>query len=106
MANGYITNQQQMVDSGGHQLAHIEYPGLPTDYVLEMLHRFYDEYYFRPKVWVPIVFKAMWKGAERRRLYKEAKDFLKLRAARNQAVKNARAQHPPKPDPNAKTAEV
>ena len=57
-ANGFITNQQQMVDAGGHQLAHIEYPGLPADYILEMIHRFYDEYYFRPKVWVPIVFKA------------------------------------------------
>ena len=65
-AKGYITNQQQMVDSGGHQVAHIEYPGLPADYILEMIHRFYDEYYFRPKVWVPIVFKAMWKGDERR----------------------------------------
>jgi len=27
----------------------IEYPGLPVDYVLEMVHRFYDEYYFRPR---------------------------------------------------------
>jgi hopanoid biosynthesis associated radical SAM protein HpnJ len=105
-AKGYITNQQQMVDSGGHQLAHIEYPGLPADYILEMIHRFYDEYYFRPKVWVPIVFKAMWKGDERRRLYKEAKDFLKLRAARNKAVKDARAQQQQTPDPEAETAEV
>jgi hopanoid biosynthesis associated radical SAM protein HpnJ len=105
-AKGYITNQQQMVDAGGHQLAHIEYPGLPADYILEMIHRFYDEYYFRPKVWVPIVFKAMWKGDERRRLYKEAKDFLKLRAARNKAVKDARAQQQHTPDPDAKTAEV
>jgi len=38
-----------MMDEGGHQMAHIEYPGLPTDYILEMVHRFYDEYYFRPK---------------------------------------------------------
>lgn len=105
-ANGFISNQQQMVDSGGHQLAHIEYPGLPGDYVLEMIHRFYDEYYFRPKVWVPIVFKALWKGAERRRLYKEAKDFLKLRAARNKAVKDARAQRQQAADPDAKTAEA
>ncbi|MGD0973729.1 MAG: hopanoid biosynthesis associated radical SAM protein HpnJ [Candidatus Korobacteraceae bacterium] len=105
-ANGYITNQQQMVDAGGHQLAHIEYPGLPADYILEMIHRFYDEYYFRPKVWVPIVFKAMWKGDERRRLYKEAKDFLKLRAARNRAVKDARAQQQQTPDADAKVAEV
>ncbi len=105
-AKGFITNRQEMVDSGGHQLAHIEYPGLPADYIMEMIHRFYDEYYFRPKVWVPIVFKAMWKGDERRRLYKEAKDFLKLRAARNKAVKDARAQQQQPPNPDAETAEV
>ena len=86
---------------------------------MEMIHRFYDEYYFRPKVWVPIVFKAMWKGEERRRLYKEARDFLKLRAARNRAVKEARAGSPkgaavaragaeplPAADRDAETAEV
>jgi len=33
-----------------HQMAHIEYPGLPVDYVMEMVHRFYDEYYFRPRL--------------------------------------------------------
>ena len=42
-----------MSDDGGHQMAHIEYPGLPTDYVMEMVHRFYDEYYFRPKATIP-----------------------------------------------------
>ena len=31
-ANGFITNEQ-MEDGGGHQMAHIEYPGLPADYV-------------------------------------------------------------------------
>jgi len=48
----------------------------------------------------------MWKGDERRRLYKEAKDFLKLRAARNRAVKDARAQQQQTPDADAKVAEV
>ena len=37
---------------------------------------------------------------------KKRKDFLKLRAARNKAVKDARAQRPQTPDPDAKTAEV
>jgi radical SAM superfamily enzyme YgiQ (UPF0313 family) len=44
-----------MVDEGGHQLAHIEYPGLPADEVLESVHRFYDEYYFRPRAVVRIL---------------------------------------------------
>jgi radical SAM superfamily enzyme YgiQ (UPF0313 family) len=90
-ANNFMTNATEMVDHGGHQVAHIEYPGLPADYVMEMVHRFYDEYFiYRPKMWVPIVAKAMFNGEERRRLYKEAKEFMKLRSARNKAVKEAR----------------
>jgi hopanoid biosynthesis associated radical SAM protein HpnJ len=91
-ANNYIINSSDdMVDAGGHQVAHIEYPGLPADYVMEMVHRFYDEYFiYRPKMWIPIVFKAMLKSDERKRLYKEAKEFMKLRSARNKAVKAAR----------------
>ena len=114
--NGFITNRQEMVDTGGHQLAHIEYPGLAAEEIMEAVHRFYDEYYFRPRIWVPIVFKALWKGTERRRLYKEARDFLKLRAARYQAVKDARekqaagsgtqAQQPKKSATPAETAEA
>jgi radical SAM superfamily enzyme YgiQ (UPF0313 family) len=58
-ANGFIVNSAAMSDEGGHQMAHIEYPGLPTDYVLEMVHRFYDEYYFRPKAAFRVVWKAI-----------------------------------------------
>jgi hopanoid biosynthesis associated radical SAM protein HpnJ len=94
LKNGFITNQEQMVDAGGHQLAHIAYPDLSADEVLEAVHRFYDEYYFRPKIWFPIVFKALWKGTERRRLYKEARDFLRIRSARYEAIKRARNQPP------------
>ena len=81
-----------MVDAGGHQLAHIEYPGLPRDYVMEMVHRFYDEYYFRPKAIFRIVRKAAFDSVERRRLYKEAKAFLKLRAQRNRYAKQLRIE--------------
>ena len=93
--NGFITNEK-MEDGGGHQMAHIEYPGLPTDYVMEMVHRFYDEYYFRPKA----AFRVVWKAIVNRdipRLYVEAKAFMKLRAQRNKAVKVSRSQ---KVDPN------
>ena len=88
--NGFIVNHQSMVDTGGHQMAHIEYPGLPTDYIMEMVHRFYDEYYFRPKAVYRIVKKAFFNSEERKRLYKEAKSFMKLRAARNRYVKETR----------------
>ena len=93
-SNGFIVNEgAQMVDSGGHQLAMIEYPGLPRDYVMEMVHRFYDEYYFRPKAVFRIVRKAAFDSTERKRLYKEARAFLTLRAARNRAVREARVNH-------------
>jgi hypothetical protein len=46
------------------------------------VNRFYDEYYFRPKVVWRIVKEALWDGHERKRLYAEATEFLKLRAER------------------------
>src|SRR5512146_1076509 len=100
--NGFIINEQQMVDANGHQVAHVQYPGLPADYVMEMVHRFYDEYYFRPKAIFRIVRKALFNGEERKRLYKEAVAFMKLRAARNKAVKEKRTQtvRVPQPAPN------
>ena len=88
--HGYITNDAKMVDEGGHQLAHIEYPGLPTEYVLEMVHRFYDEYYFRPKA----AFRVVWKAIVNRdvpRLYVEAKSFMKLRSERNKMVRQSKS---------------
>jgi hopanoid biosynthesis associated radical SAM protein HpnJ len=77
-----------MVDEGGHQLAHIEYPGLPADEILHSVHRFYDEYYFRPRAVFRILRKAAFDSDERKRLYKEAKTFLKVRSMRNKMVKN------------------
>ena len=47
----------------------IEYPGISRDYILEMVHRFYDEYYFRPKAIFRIVKKAAFNSTERKRLY-------------------------------------
>ena len=89
--NGFIIGTEKMVDDGGHQIAQIQYPGLPRDYVLEMVHKFYDEYYFRPKAVFRIVKKAMFNSTDRKRLYREAKSFLKLRAQRNRVAKEMRA---------------
>jgi len=82
--HGFITNEA-MMDDGGHQMAHIEYPGLPVEYVMEMVHKFYDEYFFRPKQAGRVVWKAIRNG-DVKRLYSEAKSFLQLRAKRNKAV--------------------
>ena len=98
--NGFILGDSKMVDEGGHQLAHIQYPALPADDIMAAVHRFYDEYYFRPKAVFRILKKAVFDGSERRRLYKEAKTFLKLRAARNKMVKqHARSATPVEPIP-------
>jgi hopanoid biosynthesis associated radical SAM protein HpnJ len=85
--NGFMPASNKMVDEGGHQLAHIEYPGLPADDILAAVHRFYDEYYFRPKAVFRILRKAVFDAGERKRLYKEARGFLKTRAMRNKLVK-------------------
>jgi len=86
--NGFMTQESKMVDDAGHQMVQVEYPGLPGAEVMEMVHKFYDEYYFRPKAVFRIVRKAVFNGEERKRLYKEAKSFMKLRAARNKATKD------------------
>ena len=85
--NGFMVSSSKMVDEGGHQLAHIQYPGLPADEILASVHRFYDEYYFRPKAVFRILKKAAFDGSERKRLYKEAKTFLKVRSMRNKLVR-------------------
>ncbi len=88
--NGFMVGDNKMVDEGGHQLAHIQYPGLPADDILESVHRFYDEYYFRPKAVFRILRKAAFNKVDRKRLYKEAKNFLKVRAMRHKWVKDKR----------------
>jgi hopanoid biosynthesis associated radical SAM protein HpnJ len=90
VSNGFMVKDTKMVDEGGHQLAHIQYPGLPADDILDAVHRFYDEYYFRPKAAYRIVRKAIFNNADRKRLYKEARAFLKTRAMRHKWVKDKR----------------
>jgi hopanoid biosynthesis associated radical SAM protein HpnJ len=87
VSNGFMVGDNKMVDEGGHQLAQIQYPGLPADDIMSAVHRFYDEYYFRPKAVFRILRKAAFDSNDRKRLYKEAKSFMKLRSARNKLVK-------------------
>jgi len=98
--NNLLANTS-MVDAGGHQLAHIKYPNLPPEEIMDMVHKFYDEYYFRPKAIYRIVRKAFFDTSERKRLYKEAKSFLKLRAARKKYVKDTRENPQDAPAPAA-----
>src|SRR5438067_2664369 len=88
--NGFILHEKAMADDGGHQLAMIEYPNLPRDYALDAVHRFYDEYYFRPRAIWRIVKRAMKNHNDRKLLYTEAKEFLALRPQRKKAARDLR----------------
>jgi hypothetical protein len=88
-----------MVDDAGHQMVQIEYPGLPAAEVMDMVHHFYDEYYFRPKAIYRILRKAAFNNSERKRLFKDAKTFLKLRAQRHKWVKEHRKDESPAVEP-------
>jgi len=91
--NGFMVSDSKMVDEGGHQIVQIQYPGLPAEEIMAAVHRFYDEYYFRPKAVFRILKKSAFHSTERKRLYREAKAFLKLRATRNKWVKEQRHEH-------------
>jgi hopanoid biosynthesis associated radical SAM protein HpnJ len=81
-----------MTDESGHQLPNVIYPGLDRGELVDSVERFYGEYYFRPKVAFRLVRKAIFNGAERKRLYKEAREYLALRSKRKQFVKEQKQQ--------------
>jgi len=90
--NGLITIDEKMTDDAGHQLPNYQYPGLDRAELVDWVERFYGEFYFRPKVAMRLVGKAMFDNSERRRLFKEAREYLSLRAKRKQFVKEQKHQ--------------
>jgi hopanoid biosynthesis associated radical SAM protein HpnJ len=83
--NGLLT-LDSMLDETGHQMPNVVYPGLDRAELVDWVERFYGEYYFRPRVVWRVVSKALWDGAERRRLYKEAREYMALRSKRKKFV--------------------
>src|SRR5215475_1061223 len=83
--NNFLMNAD-MTDEMGHQLPVIKYPGLTREEIVQAVEHFYDRYYFRPRIVFRIVRGALFSSRERRRLYKEAKEFLQLRSKRKQFV--------------------
>ena len=79
--NGYLASETR-ADEGGHQLPHLSYPGLSVEEMMAGMNHFYDAYYFRPRVVWRIVRKALWDSHERKRLYEEAVEYLRIRAER------------------------
>jgi hopanoid biosynthesis associated radical SAM protein HpnJ len=83
--NNFFTDDD-MTDEMGHQLPTIQYPGLSRKEIVAAVEHFYDRYYFRPRIIFRIVRRAFFNSHERRRLYKEAREFLQLRAKRKEFV--------------------
>ena len=54
------------------------------------VERFYGEYYFRPRVIWRVVRKAIFNSTERKRLTKEAREYLALRSKRKKFVTEQR----------------
>jgi radical SAM superfamily enzyme YgiQ (UPF0313 family) len=84
--------QVKMADDEGHQLPNVIYPGILDEAeMVDWVERFYGEYYFRPKAAWRIVRKAIFDGHERKRLYKEARDYMSLRQKRKKFVADHKA---------------
>jgi len=87
--NGLITIDS-MTDDTGHQLPNIRYPGLDRGELVDWVEKFYGEYYFRPRVAWRVVRKAIFNSDERKRLTKEAREYLALRSKRKKFVAEER----------------
>jgi len=88
--NGLITIDS-MTDDTGHQLPNIIYPGLDQGELVDFVERFYGEYFFRPRVIWRIVRKAVFNSHERKRLTKEAREYMALRSKRKKFVADHKA---------------
>jgi hopanoid biosynthesis associated radical SAM protein HpnJ len=79
-----------MTDEAGHQLPKVIYPGLDEAELVEWVERFYGEYYFRTRVIWRVVSKAIFNSHDRKRLAKEAKEYMALRKKRRKFVADHR----------------
>jgi hopanoid biosynthesis associated radical SAM protein HpnJ len=92
--NGLVTIDG-MQDGTGHQLPNAVYPGMNEGELMEWVERFYSEYYFRPKVAWRLIRNAMFDNNDRKRLYKEAREYLSLRGKRAEFIKEQKAKEKP-----------
>ncbi len=93
---GFLASEAA-ADTRGHQLPHLEYPNLTREEMMAAVNRFYDSYYFRPRVVWRILREALWDAHERKRLVAEAVSFLRLRAERWKWVRKTEGSGPTRP---------
>ena len=60
--------------------------------LMDWVERFYSEYYFRPKVVWRMISKVIFNSHERKRLTKEAKEYMALRKRRRKFISEQRQQ--------------
>jgi hopanoid biosynthesis associated radical SAM protein HpnJ len=89
-AKNNLITIESMTDDVGHQLPTVIYPGLDRAELVDWVERFYGEYYFRPRVIWRVVRKAIFNSAERKRLSKEAREYMALRSKRKKFVTQQR----------------
>ncbi|MCU1325042.1 MAG: Radical domain protein [Bryobacterales bacterium] len=81
-----------IVDARGNQLPKVVYENLDEAELMDWVERFYSEYYFRPKVVWRMISKVIFNAHERKRLTKEAKEYMALRSRRRKFISEQRQQ--------------
>jgi radical SAM superfamily enzyme YgiQ (UPF0313 family) len=81
-----------IVDERGNQLPKVVYENLNEAELMDWVERFYSEYYFRPKVIWRMVRKVIFNSHDRKRLTKEAREYLALRERRRKFISQQRRQ--------------
>lgn len=82
-----------IVDEHGNQLPKVVYENLNEAELMDWVERFYSEYYFRPKVVWRMVSKVIFNSHDRKRLMKEAREYMALRTRRRKFIAEQREQN-------------
>ncbi len=82
-----------IVDERGNQLPKVVYENLNEAELMDWVERFYSEYYFRPKVVWRMVSKVIFNSHDRKRLMKEAREYMALRTRRRKFIAEQREQN-------------
>ena len=83
---GYI-NPESMVNKDGYQSCVVSYPGISSREIFMAVEKFYKKFYYRPKYVAKVLGRALLDSKERKRIYREAKEFYGFIAKRREAYK-------------------
>jgi len=86
VAEGFI-NPTSLVSETGYQSCVLNYPGISSAEIFMAVERFYKKFYYRPSYVYKVLRKAAFDSEERKRIYREAKEFYGFIAKRREALK-------------------